>query len=294
MSSISDRKRRPPDLLRASELGSFPLRRTVGTEGLKQTNERQQQLEQALENRLKALGQRSKKEGSHVKLALAQIWHALDSEQAKLAPSLNTQIRTKRAIRSWSLGKSGDWIHDEEKLQWSYQEVRYGPRIDPNFAASLVRHTFLRRERGRSEEQAVEEAAGVKEADLNMIEHRAFELVVGRRGFTRSHPKDRAVELAKAVLKDWLPPSEPALRLIPPTEAPSLTIERIVHIVVPFLDELGGRRIGHSAQYRDDEDDPAKIDPPALGALLAIARMARPRASLEHVRLSIRSYRRNL
>jgi hypothetical protein len=26
--------------------------------------------------------------------------------------------------------------------------------------------------------------------------------------------------------------------LIPPTEAPSLTIERIVHIVVPFLDVL--------------------------------------------------------
>jgi hypothetical protein len=54
--------------------------------------------------------------------------------------------------------------------------------IDPDFAATIVRHAFLRRERGRSEEQAVEEAAGVKEADLNTIERRAFELIVGKRG----------------------------------------------------------------------------------------------------------------
>jgi hypothetical protein len=291
MSSISDRKRRPPDLLRASELGSFPLRRTVGTEGLKQTNERQQQLEQALENRLNALAQRSKKEGSHVKLALAQIWHALDSEQAKLAPSINTQIRTKSAIRNWRLGKSRGWVQDEEKPEWSYEEVNYGPRIDPTFAAGLVRHEFLRRHRGRSEEQALVEAAGVREGDLSSIERRAFEMITGKQGFTRTNPKDRAVPLAKAVIKDWLSP-EPASRLIPPGEAPSLTIEKIVQTVVPFLDELTGRRIGHSAPYRRDDADPAKINPPALGALIAIARMAHPHASLEHVRHSIRSYRR--
>src|ERR1700675_3099094 len=48
------------------------------------------------------------------------------------------------------------------------------------------------RERGRSEEQAVKEAAGVKEADLSTIERRAFEMVTRKHGFTRTNPKDRA------------------------------------------------------------------------------------------------------
>jgi hypothetical protein len=266
------------------------LQRTADKEALEQAAKRQKKLEQAVKNRLEALARRSKKDDSCAAIAMAQIWHTLDSEQAKLAPSVNTQIRTKRAVRHWRLGKSRDWVQDQKSGEWSDQEVNYGPRIDPDFVASLIRHAFLRRERGRSEERAVEEAAGVKEADLNAIERRAFELVLGIRGFTRSGPKDRAALLAKAVLRDWLP-SEPDCRLIPPTQAPALTIEKIVHIVVPFLDELAGKPIAHSAPYRDEED-PAKINPPALGALVAIARMAHPQASLEHVRHCIRSYRR--
>jgi hypothetical protein len=266
------------------------LRRSDKKEELEQALKKQAGLHKGLQNRLEALARRSKKGESHVGLAMAQIWHALDSEQAKLAPSISTQIRTTRATRNWRLGKLRDWIQDGKSAEWSDQEINYGTRIDPDFAASLVRLAFLRRERRRSEEQAVEEAAGVKEADLSTIERGAFELIVGKRGFTRTKPKNRAVALAKAVIKDWLP-SEPALRLIPPTEAPALTIERIVHVVVPLLDELWGRPIGHSAPYRD-EDDPAKLNPPALGALIAIARMAHPEASLEHVRHSIRSYRR--
>jgi hypothetical protein len=289
LSRTKERKRQPPDVFKTSGPGSFPLRRSDKPEELKQALEKQKELQQALQNRLEALAWRSKKGGSHVVLAMAQIWPALDSEQARLAPSMNTQIRTTRAIRNWRLGKPRDWVQGERNPEWREREVNYAVRIDPHLAAGLVRHGFLLRERGRSEEQAVEEAAGVKEADLSATEHRAFEMVTGKRGFTRTNPKDRAVPLAKAVLKDWLP-SEPACRLLPPTKAPSLTIEKIVHIVVPFLDELAGRQIGHSAPYRD-EDDPAKINPPALGALLAIARMAHLQASLEHVRHSIRSYR---
>ncbi len=280
MSRTQDGKRGHPKLHTSSNSGSFPL----------QPTDKQEELEGAFENRLEALAQRSKKSSLHVALAKAGIWHALNIEQSRLAPSVNTQIRKRRSIRNWRLGKSTDWIEDQKTWKWSDQEVNYGPRIDPAFAASLVRHTLLRRERGKSEGHAVEEAAGVSEADLSAIEHRAFELVIGKRGFTRTNAKDRAVPLAKAVLKDWLP-SEPACRLIPPTEAPALTIEKIVHIAVPFLDELAGRPISHSAPYRD-EDNPAEISPPALGALVAIARMANPQASLEHVRHSIRSYRR--
>jgi hypothetical protein len=280
LNRIRDRKRRPPNSYTSSEAGAFALRPT----------DKQGELERAFEDRLEALAQRSKKSALHVASAKAEIWRALNIEQTRLAPSVNAQIRTKRSIRNWRLGKSTDWIEDQKSGKWSDQEVNYGPRIDPAFAASLVRLAFLRRERGKSEEQAVVEAAGVKEVDLSAIEHRAFELVIGKRGFTRTNAKDRAVPLAKAVLKDWLP-SEPACRLIPPTEAPALTIETIVHIAVPFLDELAGRRIGHSAPYRG-RDNPAEISPPALGALVAIARMAHPRASLEHVRHSIRSYRR--
>jgi hypothetical protein len=259
---------------------------------LKQALEKLKGLEQAVKDHLEALARRGKRDASYATLVGAQIWQALDSEQAKLAPSISTQIRTARAIRNWRLGRWRNWIQDENSTAWSDQEVNYGPRIHPDFAAGLVRHAFLRRERGRSEEQALEEAAGVKEAHLNAREHRAFEMVMGKRGFTRANPKDRAVLLAKAVRRDSLP-SEPDCRLIPPTQAPGLTIEKIVHVVVPFLDELAGRPIGHSAPYRKNETDPAKISPAPLGALVAIARLAHPKASLEHVRRSIRSYRKS-
>jgi hypothetical protein len=127
-------------------------------EGLKQACKKQKELARAVADRLEALAQRGKKDASHAMSVGAQIWQALDSEQAKLAPSMSTQIR-KRAIRNWRLGKSTDWIQDENTALLSNQEVNYGPRIDPDFAASLVRHTYLRRERGYSEERAVKGAA---------------------------------------------------------------------------------------------------------------------------------------
>jgi hypothetical protein len=298
LSITKERKRRPPDLLKAGKddslragcPGSFPLRQGDKCDELEVSLKTRQGLQLALQNRLEALAERSKKGQLQVDLAKAQIFHALDSEQANVAPSINTQIRTKRAIRNWRLGKSTDWIEDQKSGKWSDQAINYGPRIDPDLAASLVRHAFLRRERGRCEERTVEEAAGVKEADLTAIEHRAFELVIGKRGFTRTNAKDRAVPLARAVLRDCFPP-ESDYRLIPPTEAPALTIEKIVHIVVPFLDKLAGKSISYTPPD-PDEDDPAKINPPALGALVAIARMAHPEASLERVRYSVRSYRK--
>jgi hypothetical protein len=213
------------------------LRRIGDKEGLKQACKKQKELARAVADRLEALARRGKKDASYAKSAGAQIWLALDSEQAKLAPSISTQIRTARAIRNWRLGKSRDWIQDENTALLSDQEVNYGPRIDPDFAARLVRHAFLRQERRYSEERAVERAAGIRESDLNAIEHRAFELVLEKKGFTRANPRDRAVLLAKAVLREWLP-SEPDCRLVPPTQPTTLTIEKIVHAVVPFLDEL--------------------------------------------------------
>jgi hypothetical protein len=239
---------------------------------------KQKKLELALQNRLEALAKLGKKDELQVALAKAQIWHALDTEQAKLAPSIGTQTRTKREIRDWKLGKSVDW---------KGEVANYGPKIDPDLAIKLVRHRFLLSRR-YSEERAVEASARVTENDLNAIEYGALEIVTGRRGVTRSAPDLRANRLAKAVLADWFP-SEPPFRLIPPKDAPSLTIEKIVHSVVPFLDELAGQPIRGG---RPDKDDcPASMDPPGLGALVALARMAHPNASFEHVSDMIRSFR---
>ena len=107
-----------------------------------------------LQGQLEALATRSKKGKLQAVSGKAKIWQALNSHQAKLAPSMGTQIRTARAIRNWRLGKSRDWKQDE-KLEWKEREVEYGPRIAPDFVASLVRHAFLLRERGCSETQAV-------------------------------------------------------------------------------------------------------------------------------------------
>ena len=188
MSRTKERKRQPPDKSKATGPGSFPLRRSDKKEELEQALEKREEMQKGLQNRLQALARRSKKSESHVVLAMAQIWHALDSEQAKLAPSISTQIRTTRATRNWRLGKLRDWIQDGKSAEWTDQEINYGTGIDPELAASLVRHAFLRRARARSEEQALEEAAGVKEADLSTIERRAFELIVGCRFPARTDP----------------------------------------------------------------------------------------------------------
>jgi hypothetical protein len=270
LSRDRDLKRRSPDLSKAGGPGSFPL----------PSDGKQQGLELALQNRLEAIAKIAGKGDRQVAFANGQIRQALDSEQVKLAPSLGTQLRTKREFRDWRLGKDRNW---------KGEAVEYGPRIDPDWAARLVRHSFLRQLRRYSEERAIEGSAGVTVKDLNAIERRAFEIVVGKRGVTRSDRNDRAVLLANAVLKDWLP-REPDFRLVPPEDAPSLTIQKIVHLVVPFLDELAGKPIGHSNPYKK-ENYPAKMNPPALGALVAIARMAHPEAGIGHIRNAIRSFR---
>jgi hypothetical protein len=74
--------------------------------------EKQEELPKGLQNRLEALARGSKKSESDAASAKAKILHALDSEQAKLAPSISTQMRTTRATRNWRRGKLRDWIQD--------------------------------------------------------------------------------------------------------------------------------------------------------------------------------------
>jgi hypothetical protein len=237
-------------------------------------------LELALQNRLEALAHLHGKNSSDVALAKARIWCALMDRQAALAPSIRTQLRTKRAIRDWRLGKdSANPEHDS--------------RINSDWAAKLVRFESLRPK--RSEQRAIKAAGTTSEEDLDAIERTALNIVMGKRGLTRLHtdsrnPVTQAAHLARAVLAGWLPP-EPALRLVKPENAPALTIQAIVHTVVPILDDLAGIPIKSGSPYKQVASL-ASLDPPQVGALASIVRMEHPNARIAHICNMIRSYRR--
>ena len=171
-------------------------------------NNQQQELELALQNRLEATAELHGKSSGDVALAKAKIWCALTDRQAALGPSIGTQLRTKRAIRDWRLGR--DWANPE-----------HNSRINSDWAAKLVRFESLRPK--CSEQRAIKAAGRISEKDLDAIERTALDIVMGKRGLTRLHtdsrnPGTQAAHLARAVRAGWLPP-EPALRLIKPEKA---------------------------------------------------------------------------
>jgi hypothetical protein len=245
-------------------------------------NDRQQELEHALQNRLEAIAKLHKKSPADVALAKAKIWIALNGRQAALAPSIGTQLRTMKDTRDWRLGK------DSANLE-------YGSRINADWAAKLVRFESLRPK--YSEQRAIEMAAMTSERDLNAIERAALDHVMGKRGLTRVHPDPRnpstkAARLARAVHRKWLPPERP-FRPVKPENAPALTVETIVHTVMPILDDLAETSLGPGSPNKNP-GDLANLNPPHLGALAAIVRMAHPEARLNHICNAIRSHRRAL
>lgn len=54
-----------------------------------------------------------------------------------------------------------------------------------------------------------------------------------------------------------------------------------MRIALPHLDALANDEIRGGTP--DNDHDPAKMEPPALGALVAIARMAHPKAGFEYI-----------
>jgi hypothetical protein len=115
-------------------------------------------------------------------------------------------------------------------------------------------------------------------ADLSVIEKRAVDMIIGKRRRLRVTRNDPATKLAKAIRGEWL-------RSVPPFRekeaARTLTTETIVRAVLPILDALANGPIRGGTP--DNDYDPAKMEPAALGALVAIARMSHPHAGFEHI-----------
>jgi hypothetical protein len=239
---------------------------------------KQQRLHSALQNRLEAIAKESGKSPHDARVTKLKIFCELGFEQAKLVPrSIASQRRIEGENRKWKAGKEP-----------------YGPSIAPDFAASLVRMAFLRRgirSRRYSEEQAISESKGVTRDQLTAVERRATDIVLGLRRSPRGKPHDRAAQIAKEVLATWFPPVPP-FQPKHPDDARSLSIDAVVRIALPFLDELAGRPIRGGTP--DNDHDPASMEPPGLGALVAFSRMAHPKASVEYICDLILAHRREL
>jgi hypothetical protein len=159
-----------------------------------------------------------------------------------------------------------------------------------DWVAILVRKARLQsREPGwklHSEATAIERSVNVTYADLSEIEKRAANMIIGKRRPLRVLRNDRAAKLAKAVRDEWIKPVPPFRKK---KATRTLTIETIVLTVLPVLDALANGPIRLS---EPDDDDPEKMNPAPLGALLAIVRMAHPKARFEYICQVIRKSRR--
>ncbi len=216
----------------------------------------------ALENRLDAIARKAGKGVLDARMTKAWIFLDLGFEQSKL---ISPRMKFQREMRNWRAGPiSSDW------------------------AAMLVRKASLRMGvRARhSEAKAIAKAStNVNYSALTSIEKRAADMVTGRRRASRSTPKDPAIQLARAVRREWLRPVAPLRE----KRARTPSIDTIVRIALPHLDALANGPIRGGTP--DNEHDVAKMEPPALGALLAIARMAHPKAGHEYICDMIRKSR---
>jgi hypothetical protein len=242
---------------------TYPLRRTNERPG------RLENLYKALQNRCGAIALVAGKDPRDVGITTALIFFELSLEQSKLIPPC---VDRQREMRNWRAGKK-----------------EYGPPIAPDWAAKLVRKASRRmgvQTPRHSEAKSIEASTSIAYADLTLVEKRAVDVAIGNRRAARRTPDDRAIKLAKAVRREWLRPVPPFRE----AQATALSIEAIVRIALPHLDALANGPIRGGTP--DNDDDPATMEPPGLGALVAIARMTHPRAGWEYICDVIRKCRK--
>jgi hypothetical protein len=187
----------------------------------------------------------------------------------------------RRAVREWRAALSTHGGNGESEGKDSLRD----------WVAVLVRKARLQsREPGwrrHSEATAIEGSVNVTYADLSEIEKRAANMIIGKRRPLRVLRNDRAEKLAKAVRDEWIKPVPQFRRK---RRARTLSIDAIVLTVLPILDDLANGPIKLPMNY---EDDPARMEPSALGALVAIARMWHPNANYEYIRHLVQNSRQS-
>jgi hypothetical protein len=218
--------------------------------------ERQRKLTDAMRNRLEAAAKKAGKGSMEARLAMARIFAAIEYQQQALH-CFQPSDKTQEAI--WK------WRNNARKMS-------------PDFAAPIVRMVAIRKgvgKRKRSEDASIEMAAGVTFDALSAIEKRAARILMGQGRATRN-VDDKATKIARVALADWGTSPEYSR-----PRKPRLTLETIIRVAIPFIEELSGERLRGANEAKDAHA--IEIEPPALGALVALARMNKEGASLKYV-----------
>jgi hypothetical protein len=221
---------------------------------------KQQSLLEGLRGRLGALAHAAGKSELAIQMAIAGIFQELGSEQDKLRP---TRPERLDEIRNWKMGKG---VHSSP--------------LGDDFVPSLVRETRLQRGIGyrkRSKSKAIEGSIGVTYESLTAIEKRAVDIVLGKRRVARNKVSDTASRIAKAIQDEWLTPI-PTVKI---TDPRTLSVRTIVRIALPFIEEIAGGPVRGGTPK--DDNDPSVMDPPAVGALVAIVLMAHKSTTAEYI-----------
>jgi hypothetical protein len=207
--------------------------------------------------------------------ARAEIFWAIDDERRRRRPP---RYECRRAIRAWEVGCGESFEEDE--------------------AARLARIGSLRlgiRSRHHSEEEAIEGSRGVKFGDLPIVEHRAAEIILGRRRAAKKKSMEPGSRIAKFVQSEWIAkvphvrrykrePGSDCFRAFSP-----IPIASIVRAVVPILDRLAGKPIASGIPTSLDLNT---MKPAGIAALYAIIQLEYGSISIDTVYRGLLKFRR--
>ena len=127
-----------------------------------------------------------------------------------------------------------------------------------------------------SEELAIRKARGVTYDSLSSVEQRAARMLMGTARQTRNL-SDVATKIAIAARADWGYPSTYAR-----VTSVSISIEELIQIAIPFIEALSDKPL-RGVEASGLERQVIKMEPPEVGALVALARIQKKGASAEYV-----------
>lgn len=202
-----------------------------------------------------------------------------------------TQIQL--AIERYKTEKQRDFLYQ----QLTKPHSKKPPKPDKEFAAKIVR-LERRTSMKKSWDAALSDAASTTFNELNKVERRAVELLLGDKSKYKKNPiETRANILAQRIRPKWFKPTTntsgrpKGARSIKGTQIDRvpISVEEAIETVLPIIESFAGTAV---KVVVSKSDDLSEIKSPTLIGLVASVRTAIPSADVETIGRTVQLVRR--